>query len=95
MEEIMGRLDDLAATLADLQSDSAEVAARVAADFAFLKGQIADLAAKVDELTAGQVTDEEIAALQSLVGEIDTTINAIEDVPNEEPVPEPEPEPEV
>jgi len=75
----MGVLDGLALTLADLQSDSAEVAARVAEDFAFLKAQVSELTAQVAALTADTVA---IEALQALALEVDATINAIEDIPN-------------
>jgi len=93
MVEIMGTLDVLALALEDLKSDSAEVAARVAEDFAFLKAQIAELTIRVDELVAGQVDPAQVEALQALVGEIGLTVEGIEDIPNPVPVPDPEPEP--
>jgi hypothetical protein len=95
--EIMGVLDTLAVALEELRSESAAVAARVAEDFAFLKTQIAELQVRVEELVAGQVDPVQLEGLQLLVAEIDSTVNAIEDIPNPvvepEPLPEPEPEP--
>jgi hypothetical protein len=92
VDEIMGVLDTLAVSLAELRSESAAVAERVAEDFAFLKTQIAELQVRVDELVAGQVDPVQLEGLQLLVAEIDATVNAIEDIPN--PVVEPEPVPE-
>jgi hypothetical protein len=92
MVDIMGVLDTLAVALDDLRSDSAATAARVAEDFAFLKTQIAELQLRVDELVAGQVDPAQLEGLQLLVAEIDSTVNAIEDIPNpvvEPPVEEP------
>ena len=89
MVEIMGVLDTLAIALDELKSESAEVAARVAEDFAFLKTQIAELQVRVEELVAGQVDPVQLEGLQLLVAEIDATVNAIEDIPN--PVVEPAP----
>ena len=89
VSEIMGVLDTLAVALEELRSESADVAARVAEDFAFLKSQIAELGIRVEELVAGQVDPAQLEGLQLLVAEIDNTINAIEDIPNpvvEEPV---------
>ena len=89
VSEIMGVLDTLAVALEELRSESADVAARVAEDFEFLKAQIAELTIRVDELVAGQVDPAQLEGLQALVAEIDNTINAIEDIPNpvvEEPV---------
>jgi len=89
MVEIMGVLDTLAIALDELKSESAEVAARVAEDFAFLKTQIAELQVRVEELVVGQVDPVQLEGLQLLVAEIDATVNAIEDIPN--PVVEPAP----
>jgi len=89
MVEIMGVLDTLALALDELKSESAEVAARVAEDFAFLKTQIAELQVRVEELVVGQVDPVQLEGLQLLVAEIDATVNAIEDIPN--PVVEPAP----
>jgi len=88
----MGVLDVLALELEELKASSAAVAARVAEDFTFLKGQVEELKLQVAELVAGQVDPAQVEALQTLVGEIDDTLLGIEDIPN--PVPEPEPEPE-
>ena len=95
MVEIMGVLDTLALALSDLQSDSAEVAARVAVDFEFLKAQVAELTVRIDALVATQVQPEEVLALQTLVGEIGTTLAGIEDIPNPPVEPPPVEEPPV
>ena len=98
-EDIVGRLDTIVAALAEARSVAADEAVEVQASLAALADQVAVLQATVDELTAGQVTQEEIDAVSELVADLSAEIEAI-DTSNEpdfpgEPMPEePEPEPE-
>lgn len=97
LDVVMGRLDAIQSALDLAGSTAADEAVQVSAHLEALKAQIAELQASVDLLTAGAVTDEEIAALVAQAEALAATVEAIDtegDVaPEPEPVPEPEPEP--
>jgi methyl-accepting chemotaxis protein len=84
-ERNMATLDELAVSLADLDADAHAHAQWVADNMATLKTQVADLVAQVDALTAAVAANAVDAAkvdeLNTLVSEIDTTVESMDDFP--------------
>ena len=69
---IMATLDQITADLAQAQTDAAAVLAAVTP----LAGQIADLQAQIAALVAGEVTQDQIDALDATAKTIDATEQA-------------------
>jgi uncharacterized phage infection (PIP) family protein YhgE len=92
-EQIMGRLDSISQALTDAGSAAADEAAQVSAEIGDLKDQIAELQATVDNLSAGAVTDAEVAQIQEQVAGLTEGIKNI--LPDEPATPGPGEEPQV
>ena len=73
----MGRLDNIAAALAQAGSDVATEHQQVMDAIAALQSTVVALGDQVAALVAGEVTDDEIAAVQASVDALDAGIKAI------------------
>lgn len=81
----MARLDIIQAALEQVSADAAAEHQQVMDALAALGVTVSDLQAQVATLTAGQVTDEELAAVAATVQSVDDQVKAIY-----EPAPPPE-----
>jgi alpha-galactosidase/6-phospho-beta-glucosidase family protein len=73
----MARLDVIQAALESVSADAAAEHQQVMDALAALGVTVSDLQTQVATLTAGQVTDEELAAVAAMVQSVDDQVKAI------------------
>jgi hypothetical protein len=92
-EHIMSRGDELKADIEVLRAEQAETAAAGSAAIGRVQAKVEALTGLVAQLTAGQVSDEEVAAINAATAEVKAAADAAQegfaavepDAPAEEP----------